>query len=829
MILEENPQLQLAYDYMLQTNKNVFLTGKAGTGKTTFLLNLRKSTPKRMVVVAPTGVAAINAGGVTIHSFFQMPFGPHIPEGMRNLRSSYHTNQGPSFTDYKKFSREKINLIKSLDLLVIDEISMVRADILDGIDEVLRKYRDHAKPFGGVQLLLIGDLHQLSPIVKEEEWSILKNYYDTVYFFSSKALQKSQSINIELKEIFRQSDQHFIDLLNLVRNNNIDQESLSLLNERYIPDFKPREDEGYIVLTTHNAKAQDINQHKLNKIQHPDFVFDAFIEDEFPAEIYPTEAELVLKKDAQVMFIKNDISHDKLYYNGKIGKITHIGNEVIYVKCPNEDSDIPVRTVTWQNVRYSLDEETKTIQEKVIGTFTQYPLKLAWAITIHKSQGLTFEKAIIDAKSSFAFGQVYVALSRCKSLEGMVLSSPISHFSIKNDRTISEFTDDISRNIPGPQQLADSKIAFQKSLLLELFDFEGIQKRLNYCKKTVLDNISSLDASIISDLNGIETNAKNDIYLVADKFKSQLVTMIKDKLPEENPALQERVKKASLYFVEKIDNHIFKIVQNINLETDNKVIKKLIQDAVTNLHKDVFIKLRCMKYGINGFDTIGYLQAKANADIDFKETAILGITAKPTAPKNIIHPDLYAELKNWRDALANEGNQPTYMIIPYKVLVELTNYLPSTLSELETIKGMGKHKIKQFGEKIIDIISSFCETNHIEKPEIDMASIRKKEKSIKTDTKILSFKLYNELKSVSEVAKTRHLALSTIESHLAEYVGTGELKVYDFVTKEKVDKISEFYRQNRLSSITDAKASLGESISYMDIRFVLKHLESLKI
>ena len=408
--MTQNPQLELAINFVQFTNKNLFLTGKAGTGKTTFLHNLKKSSLKRMAVVAPTGVAAINAGGVTIHSFFQLPFVPYVP-GSNGAQQQ------------RRFQRDKINLIKSLDLLVIDEISMVRADTLDNIDEVLRRLRNPAKPFGGVQLLMIGDLHQLSPVVKDEDWKILKEHYSSLYFFNSKALHKTSHVTIELKHIYRQSDSFFIDLLNRVRENRIDADVLASLNQRYIHNFKPADDEGYITLTTHNATAQEINENKLAEIKLKSQRFKATIEGEFPEFAYPTALDLEVKIGAQVMFIKNDPSREKLFYNGKIGNVTRIDNQVIYVKCSSDSMEIAVEPLEWNNISYELNAETKEVTENIIGRFIQHPLKLAWAITIHKSQGLTFEKAIIDANAAFAHGQVYVALSRCKSFEGLVTTN----------------------------------------------------------------------------------------------------------------------------------------------------------------------------------------------------------------------------------------------------------------------------------------------------------------------------------------------------------------------------------------------------------------------
>ena len=329
------------------------------------------------------------------------------------------------FTGYK-MSREKINIIKSLDLLVIDEISMVRADTLDAIDYALRRYKIHHLPFGGVQLLMIGDLQQLAPVVKDEDNEILSKYYGSFFFFGSRALCSTDYVTIELKHIYRQNDQVFINLLNKIRDNKVDSEVLNELNKRFIPGFDPDSDGGYITLTTHNYQAQSLNDSKLEKLPGKAHSFNAIIRDEFPEFSYPNASELVLKEGAQVMFVKNDLSGDRLFFNGKIGKVESFDEDVIVVKCPDDDFHIRVEMAEWQNMKYTLDEETKEIQETVVGTFTQYPLKLAWAITIHKSQGLTFDRAVIDARIAFAHGQVYVALSRCRTLNGLVLSSRIS-------------------------------------------------------------------------------------------------------------------------------------------------------------------------------------------------------------------------------------------------------------------------------------------------------------------------------------------------------------------------------------------------------------------
>ncbi len=558
-----NQDLQLAFDFVKYTNRNIFLTGKAGTGKTTFLRDLKKSSPKRMIVVAPTGVAAINAGGVTIHSFFQLPFHPYIPtfylpENNRAVQPVQNDQAG------YKMSREKVNIIRSLDLIIIDEISMVRADTLDAIDSALRRYKNRYLPFGGVQMLMIGDLQQLAPVVKDEDREILGEYYDSYFFFGSRALQSTDYVTIELKHIYRQSDQVFIELLNKIRDNHVDTEVLNELNKRYVPDFDPDSGGGYITLTTHNNQARAINDSKLQKLPGKTHSFSAVIKDDFPELSYPNDSELILKTGAQVMFIKNDLTSEKLFFNGKIGKVISFEDDIIVVKCTDDDFPIRVEMSEWQNMKYTLDEETKEIEETVIGTFTQYPLRLAWAITIHKSQGLTFDRAVIDAFAAFAHGQVYVALSRCRSLEGLVLSSRISQRSIIDNPHISDFINDSVKNQPGQSQLAESKKAYQQQLLSELFDFTSLSHRLNYCLKVVDEH----KESILGDPREMLDNAANlirtDLIEVSEKFQPQLKGLLKGEIDAgANIPLQDRLKKAAVYFSDKLETALKEILDRL--------------------------------------------------------------------------------------------------------------------------------------------------------------------------------------------------------------------------------------------------------------------------
>lgn len=820
MEFQSNPQLELAFNFLQYTNQNIFLTGKAGTGKTTFLRNLKKQSPKRMVVVAPTGVAAINAGGVTIHSFFQMSFGPQIPVNPDQPRQVAVPADGNVAAGIKRFSREKINIMRSLDLLVIDEISMVRADILDGIDEVLRRYKNRFKPFGGVQLLMIGDLQQLAPVVKDDDWAILKPYYDTCFFFSSHALKRSKFMGIELNHIFRQSDQRFIDLLNKVRENRMDTATLQELNRRHIPGFNPEEKEGYITLTTHNYQSQQINDLKLGQLNTKSHRFKAKVEGEFPEYSYPTDLELELKVGAQVMFVKNDT--EKRFYNGKIGKITNINDETIEVQCPGDYLPIDVEKAEWQNAKYTLNETTQEIDEEVIGTFTQFPLKLAWAITIHKSQGLTFEKAIIDARASFAHGQVYVALSRCKTLEGLVLSSPIADFSVKNDTTVIQFTDDVERNQPGLAELEQSRKDYVKQLLGELFDFKPMQRQIQYLLKLWEEHQAQLLGTLKNNLQSMTIPLQTELINVAEKFENQIRQLIATSPDaEENEQLQERVKKAADYFSGKLLTLVEEPFSSASFDTDNKAIRKSFSEAADKLRKEIHTKKVCLELCKGGFNLKTYLETKSKSAIEIPEAGHKG-SSSSGASSFTIHPEFYSKLKKWRDEKADLLNVEIRRILPQKTLHDIVQTLPASKNELKAVKGMGGTRMQQFGKEILEMVIAYRKQKGLELPigaekEIEKAGL---------STQQSSFELFKSGKTIPEIARERNLAASTIEGHLAHFIGTGELQLDQVVEPKKSKVILEYLEKHQAGGMGEIRTALGNEYSYGEIKLVIKHLEA---
>lgn len=731
---ERNYELDLAWDYITRTSANVFLTGKAGTGKTTFLKKVVEDCPKRKVVLAPTGVAAINAGGVTLHSFFQLPFGIFLPE-FQHVQA--HDKEGRY-----KFHKKKRKIIRSMELMIIDEVSMLRADMMDELDLLLRTIRRNQRPFGGVQVLMIGDIQQLSPVVKEEEWEIMKKYYESPYFFDSKILKSTDYRLIELSKIYRQKDQEFIDILGAVRENRMTRDLLEKLNQRYVPNYEAPD--GCITLCTHNFTAKNINDSRLKAIQNKEYSYTASIEGNFPENMYPQEVELILKKGAQVMFTKNDPSPAKEYVNGSLGVVVALEDESILVKM-DDGGDINVPRVEWENIKYEINEETKEIVSSVDGLFIQYPLKTAWAITIHKSQGLTFDKAVIDASRSFSHGQVYVALSRCRTLEGMVLKEKIQPHSIIKDFRVDEFNHLVTDSLPSRQVLDSDCRQFFLQQIQSVFDLAELRMFyftfLKFIRATAVDLYpKALESWTVS-----ENSFREELISVSEKFVRSLDKVVGDDYQTSN-LVQERVIKASAYFIDKVKTVLLPLcVISSKFEFDDQMKKKLYKQYFTNFTEAVFSKLLLWSYVSKGFRLDDLIKERSVLSVEIPELTIAklvmllnkafehpGLTyielqklpsvksneismetdsSEKEAYEDIKNEDLFNRLKEWRSAQAKEQSLPAFMILHQRTLISIANSAPSTEAELLAIKGVGKSFIQKYATQVLELITGESSIN----------------------------------------------------------------------------------------------------------------------
>ncbi|MBM4092478.1 MAG: helicase, partial [Planctomycetes bacterium] len=692
---------------------------------------------------------------------------------------------------------------------------------LDAGDDVLRRFRDHHRPFGGVQLLMIGDLHQLPPVVKQEDWEVLTRFYDTPYFFGSRALQQTEYISIELKHIYRQSDPEFIALLNKVRDNCLDEQSLRKLNSRYVPDFRPPSKDAYITLTATNAAAHEINAGNLNQLAAPRHVFQAQVAGEFPASSYPTNQVLEFKAGAQVMFIKNDLQPDRQYFNGKIGRITRIEEDQIFVRCPGDPGDIAVAPDEWQNVKYSLNEETKRIDEQVVGTFTQYPLKLAWAITIHKSQGLTFERAIVDAQAAFAYGQVYVALSRCKSFEGIVLRSRITSSSVKTDPEVRHFSQDAERLAPSESQLQQAKREFQASLLRELFRFDSIENGLAQLLSTYTQHAKSLPPPARDQAQLLAEQARAQLFDVAGRFAPQLAEYLaQDAMPEANAALQARIQRASTYFTEKIAV-LLQDANAISTMADNQAVAAALASQLQSLQLAFFVKRACFAACGGGFTAEAYNRAKVNAGLDFAKAAPASSRNPLVVPKGVPHPALYRHLLEWREQASQRSGRPPREVLPNASLPELVTYLPTDDAQLRQILGIGKARLRRYGKEISELIRTYCAEQQLQGP----ATTPARPQPRASETKRHSFELFRAGKSLDEIAAARGLARATIEGHLAHFIGLGELDIYSVLDRETVADIQQFLQARPEAVAAEAKSHFGDKYSYGELKMVMRHVQ----
>ena len=705
----ENPELQLAYRLADHTGANIFLTGKAGTGKTTFLRNLCTRSSKRIIVAAPTGIAAINARGATLHSLLQLNFGPYVP-GMRQ--------------EARKFSKRKLALLRSMDMLVIDEISMVRADLLDYVDDVLRSVRNPHRPFGGVQLLMIGDLQQLPPVVKDAEWSMLREYYQSPYFFHSRALAQAGYVTLELSKVYRQDDADFLSLLNNIRAGRELQNTVELLNRRYQPDFHPDNTNPWIRLTTHNASARAVNDREMQKLPGRETTYSCIVEGNFPENAYPADDVLRLKPGAQVMFIKNDTEGHR-YFNGMIGRVESLSADDVTVSVPDEEEPITVGRVVWENTRYDINPQTKEMTEVVEGAFSQIPLRTAWAITIHKSQGLTFSHACIDASDSFAHGQAYVALSRCKNLQGLVLTSPLRLDSIITDPAVSSFLEHGRLTRPDGSQVSRLELEYVATLLDKLFMPDELSRHFNDYHRVAEEAFRSTYPTLMKRYSAAARDLA-ELSRVGTNFAAQYRGILAaDTVPLSESELQGRVKAGARYFHNRLFP-LFQLLSETPSEHDNEKLQQRLQRLREPFQKEIILLLTMLKYlQRNSFSTAEYLRERARVIVTLEDSGKRQDAAaktrkrgarKEAQPKqaesaDIENPDLFAKLRRWRMAKATELGVPAFQVFSTKALISISNRMPVTPKSLLECKGVGETLADRYGNDVLKIVANYIRDN----------------------------------------------------------------------------------------------------------------------
>ncbi len=810
--IERNEIFDLAYRFVTETSENIFLTGKAGTGKTTFLKYLKENATKNIVVAAPTGVAAINAGGVTLHSLFQLPFHPFLPT----------RNHKEELLGKIRYNKQRQQLLRKMELLVIDEISMVRCDVMDAIDTILKSIRrNYDTPFGGVQLLCIGDLHQLPPVAQNHEWSILQEYYSTPFFFDSMAIKEQMPLLIELNKIYRQKEDSFVRLLNKVRNNQMDADDFEDLHMRYDPLFSPMPGEKYITLTSHNKQAAEINQRKIENLFTNAFTFKAEIEEDFPEHIFPAEAELLLKEGAQVMFLKNDVIA-KRYFNGKIGVVKLLEKNKIIVDC--DGIDIEVAKETWENTRYTLNRSDGKLEQETMGTFTQYPLRLAWAITIHKSQGLTFEKVMIDAGSSFSSGQVYVALSRCTSLEGIVLLSKLSSTTLFSNDNVIKGQQSLTHKGSLAERFTGARQVFTQQLISEIFSFNDVEINIALLLHHITQQQDKLNAEALSWIENIKQPFISD-RSVGLKFIDVVSGIMKEEpVIENNAAAQKRISDAANHFEPKFLAYQ-KALQNHPLVTEHKETSNIINEQLNQLALAIYSTIYYLQYCKQPFSVTTFLQHKLKFALP-KINLTCYASGKKETYTDVANTELYNTLKRWRDMMVGEENVAIYMVANQATLKEIAIYLPLTKKDLLQISGFGKAKADKYGDDIIEAVAEYCNRNGIETnmaEKLINPKRERKEKSTvaKVDTKAATYDLYKEGKSIEEICKERNLVKVTIEGHLAHYVFTGEINIDDVVSKQKQQQIKDAVIIHGSLSHKTLIDNLPKDVSYGEIKMVL--------
>ncbi|MCA6436917.1 MAG: AAA family ATPase [Bacteroidetes bacterium] len=831
--LEINEKFEEVLNFINHTNECVFLTGNAGTGKTTLLKYIKSKTHKRMAIIAPTGVAAINAGGTTIHSFFQFNFTTFLPK----IKSNGEVDYLSSFTQNFNFRAGKLGIIKNLELLVIDEVSMVRADMLDQIDIALRNIRKiFDLPFGGVQVLLIGDMYQLPPVIKSDEMALLSTVYNAFYFFNSKVIEKHFPVFVELTKIYRQKDERFVDLLNAVRLNIITEQQLEMLNQRFDPQLTKSDYENNITLTTHNAKADKINTEALQSISGKEYCFEAKVKGSFNENAYPVEETLWLKVGSKVMFLKNN--NEKNYYNGKIGFVTKLTDEFVFVKCEEDYQEIKVERETWSNVNYALNEQTKNIEENVLGSFIQFPLRLAWAVTVHKSQGLSFEKVIVDVGESFSAGQVYVALSRCRSLEGLKLSSKISRSVLFNDERIIHFSNRKTSDGDLHIKFKSAQQTYYTQVLLNTFNPHQLKSGLTELKSLIYFHKKHLNSGSSEWTEEYSADLAKEIDFI-EKFRSQLQALILKEPDMFATNLTERLKKAAVYFEVAFQRLMTKLVSNPIL-TESVESAEEINTLLNELYDLLFEKQAYIKSFSDGFNYPAIIKVKQHLKFPEKRLSIYALKKSAKVEGDVKHRDLYQQLSNLRNLICVENKLPIYRVLSNKSLKELSELLPSNKEELLKINGFGKVKVEMFGSEFLELINAYRDTNGIHQELNFTKSTKKskpdklkevKEKALDKTTKIstyeTTYKLIEAGMGLSEIASVRKMAISTVEGHVAVLIKQGLLDVRRVLPQETIVALTKIIQDNpELKTLNELKAVAPEKYTFSELRMVLNFLQS---
>lgn len=819
--LEINEQFTLAFRFITETQEAIFLTGKAGTGKTTFLKYLKEHSTKNMLVAAPTGVAAINAGGVTLHSLFQLPFHPFIPTttGRKDLVARL------------RFSKQKQQLLRKMELLVIDEISMVRCDVLDAIDSILRSVRRQpALPFGGVQLLCIGDLFQLPPVAQQQEWQLLQEYYNAPFFFESHAAKELQPLLLELTTIYRQREDRFVGLLNKVRNNEMMPQDFEILHQRYLPGFRPPADEPYITLTTHNLQADRINDRELEQINAPLFTYKAAVTGDFPESSYPADANLRLRVGAQVMFLKND-AVEKKYFNGKIGIVTELSDTAIVVEC--EDGRVNVKKENWSNIRYTLNRQTEQLEEEVLGNFEQYPLRLAWAVTIHKSQGLTFDRVMIDAAAAFSSGQVYVALSRCTRLEGLVLLSRIPPTALISNEQVLEGQQKLTHKGSLAERFAGARQLFAQNLLESVFYPTEPRQRIHLLRNLLHTHQQQLLQPYADWQQQVEQQI-TDLMGVGSRFLVQAKTLLQQSAEtEQHTQLQERIQSGATYYLPLVAA-LLQQIQKHPLSTESKETAGEIDQILTELYSDLHLWQYLLQQLQRGFSVTGFLKDKLNYKSGKFSKSSYAPSQVALAPNSTdtAFPELYQILRSWRDAQCRELNLPVYRVASGDTLREISNYLPLCKEDLLRIKGMGPAKVDKWGPDLLEIIGDYCGEHQLTSRMHTYNGAPKRERKAKetSEKKMASHLITHEAiqqgKSIQEIAAERNLSPGTIESHIFRLIQQGLLQAATYepplTRKQEIEKVILAHPEN---SVTAWKQELGGDYSFFEINLTAWLLE----